>query len=153
MLPYLEEEAFKFGFGAWLLVVLAVIWLFMLLISPNCWALFVFISLVVATVVLLLLRSVLMVDALILSSFELALTTLTKSLLDSFVSSSSFGAFISARLTFGVWGSCPSSLSESEPPGSTRRLHTGQKRLFLSSHLSIHSTWYASKRITQESRN
>ncbi len=43
---------------------------------------------------------------------------------------------------------CPmSSLSESSSdssPGKTRRLHTGQDRLFFKSHSSIHFTWYAS---------
>ena len=36
---------------------------------------------------------------------------------------------------------CSFSLSDSSPPGNTRLLHTGQKRLLRSSHLSMQSMW------------
>ena len=65
------------------------------------------------------------------------LLTLTNNLVDSFGLSSSLAR---VDCTVVLPDSLPSSLSESEPPGSTLRLQTGQNRLFLSNHLSMHST-------------
>ncbi len=72
---------------------------------------------------------------------------LTNRWLLSSVSSSSLARFSSTSRTIPrvlvivVEFSFSFSLSDS-PPGRTLRLQTGQKRLFLSSHLSMHSMWY-----------
>jgi hypothetical protein len=62
---------------------------------------------------------------------------------DSFVSSSSFGSFSMSGWCADVveLSGVLSSESESDPPGITRRLHTGHKRLLRNNHLSMHSTW------------
>lgn len=168
MLPYRDEDDLKSLFkfcGAWLLVKLAVIWLFILLKSVFTWLLLLFELGFTRTVSSVLCTIVLNVAELILSSLSFLTFyfynkenkthslilkklipsrldfTFTNNRLDSLVFSSSLGTLSWELLVIGSW---PSSLSESDgPPGNTLRLHTGQKRLLRSNHLSMHSTWYA----------
>jgi len=124
--PYLDEDDRSSLLGNCALFILFVIWLFKLLISLLLFS--------------WLFKMVLVVQ---IDWSSLWFLLFTNNRLDSFVSSSSFASCSTMLLfvAFLVGPVSESSLSDSGSPGMTRRLQTGQQRLFLRSHLSMHSIW------------